>query len=208
MTSGLSRSPFSNFLLIWSHKEDYKVGLQLNSCTVILVTMWWGCLWSLRPMTLSYPPVILFKAPQLPQSVLIPEKKNTVPWKLLSQCDIPDVNMAVTTIYVEKAMPKSCMEPLFPEHHPPPAICLSVCVYVCLSSSLSLSACITIISTLELSSFVRFSFICIHLCMCFAPTDSSWNLIPVPSGRRDLREAPNVHCAACSCLSCSHSQES
>lgn len=128
------------------------------------------------------------------------------PGNYLVSCDFPDVDMDVTRNYVEKAMPKSCVEPLFPKYHPPPTIFLSVCLWLRLS--LSLSACVYIISTLELFCVFRFSFICIHLCMYFAPTDSSWNLIPVPSGKRDLREGPNVHSAVWRCLSCSHSQES
>lgn len=121
-----------------SHKQVSKVGLRLNSGIVIHVTMSWECLWSLWPTILSYPPLILLKAPQLPPSVLIPEKKNTAPWKSFSQCDFPDVGMTGMRNSVEKAMPKSCVEPLFLEH-PLPCLSVSVCVSLCLSASFSVS---------------------------------------------------------------------
>ena len=77
--------------------------------------------------------------------------------KSFSQCDFPDVDMAVTRNSVEKAMPKSRVETLFREHPLPPAqsghqsaflpaclpaclsVCLSFCVYVCLSMPAYLS---------------------------------------------------------------------
>lgn len=126
-----------------SHKQVSKVGLRLNSGIVIHVTMSWECLGSLWPTILSYPLLILLKAPQLPPSVLIPEKKNTAPWKPFSQCDFPGVGMAGMGNSVEKAMPKSCVEPLFLEH---PLPCLSVCLCLCQSLSLCVLLCVLLLA--------------------------------------------------------------
>lgn len=86
-------------------------------------------------------------------SALIPEKKITAPWNPFSQCDFPDVGMAGMRNSVEKAMPKSCVEPLFLEH-PLPCLSLSVSVSVSLRPSLCPSTCLSTLSTLELFCFV------------------------------------------------------